>query len=303
MGNPSKRLKFMKDTSIRFSLENTAIRGVIAVLEDSAQEALSHAAYSDGVATLMKQLLAATAAIGSLTRFDGTMTLQARSETGINLVMAERKETGSLRSIAKGHEQTLGSTINELLPDGLLAITLDPTVGQRYQGIIPLESNDLAVGLSDYFAQSEQLRTNITLLPTANGIAAIILQAMPATELNQCTDEDWETVKMLVDTLKAEEIQSLEGNEVLYRLFHEFGVRVFEQDDITYKCGCSKEKMGEALATLDPKELLDILEQDGKLQLNCDFCNTSHDFYLQDLQKLFVNLPNLNNSDTVKKLH
>lgn len=293
----------MKDTSIRFSLENTAVRGVIAVLEDTTEEALNNAAYSDGVAALMKQFLAATAAIGSLTRFEGTMTLQARSDAGINLVMAERKEKGSLRAIARGHEQVMGSTLNELLPNGILAITLDPKVGQRYQGIIPLESNDLSVGLADYFAQSEQLRTSITLIPTSKGIAAIMLQAMPTTELNQCTDEDWDTVKMLVDTLKAKEIETLDGNDVLYRIFHEFGVRVFEQDNIRYECGCSKERMAKALSTLDPKELIDILKQDGKLQLNCDFCNASHDFYLQDLQKIFVNLPNLNNNDTVKKLH
>jgi len=290
------------DTSLRFSLEHAAVRGVFVNLSASCTAATNQAAYPPAVRQLLNEFIVTNAAIACLTRFDGTLTLQARSNTGLNLIMSDYRN-GDIRAIAKGHERVVGHGLTELLPDGILALTMDPKVGERYQGVIGLERAHIADCVADYFSQSEQLKTSVHIYHTDHGIAALLLQAIPATEHNQLDDEQWETLNLLADTLQPEEIATLCNEDVLYRLFHEYGVRVFEAQSIRYHCGCSKAKMEQALASLRYEDLDEMLRLDGKIQLNCEFCGDHYDFYRTDIEPLFNKTPKFTEMNGVKKLH
>lgn len=293
----------MSNSAIRFSLESSAIRGSYVSLTSEAATLLEVASYPDSVAKLLLEFTGAVAAVSNLSQFEGTMTLQGRSDKGLNVIMAEKRANGEFRGIARGHETVTGESYNQLLEDGILALTLDPKVGQRYQGLIAIEGNSLAEGLADYFEQSEQLRTFIQLFPRADGVAAMILQAMPDTEHSQVSDDDWETACSLANTLSTEETEQLDAEAILYRLFHEGGVRVYDTEALRYHCGCSKQRMAAALKTLNEAELREFVETDGKLELNCEFCNSSYDFFAEDLDKIFHIVEKSTDSQSVKKLH
>ena len=151
------------DRSQRFLFELADTRGEVAHLDDAYREILAIHQYADGVARLLGEFLAASVLLSSNLKFEGKLVLQARSDGQIPLLMAECTDTLQVRGIARGAEQATSDNFDLLLHDGQLAITIDPTNGQRYQGIVPLQYGSLARSLDNYFQQSEQLSTRIWL--------------------------------------------------------------------------------------------------------------------------------------------
>lgn len=292
----------MHDHAIRFSFDKLAIRGAYVSLNKSVKTAQAISAYPDCVQLILAQFMSANAVISSLTQFDGLMTLQARSEQQLGLVMSEQHKNGSMRAIARNFEGAISNDFQQLLGNGLLTLTLDPEVGKRYQGIIKLEDNSLATSLSHYFKQSEQLDTHIVIRHTNEGVAALMIQAMPDTEHSVLSDDDWLAAVAIADTLSSEEAGSLSYNDVLFRLFHEFEVRVQTPETLQYHCNCSKTRVSKALKTLPETELRGYVEQDGHIEVNCDFCDKAYHFKQHDLDTLFGKAtPQINRGDT--KLH
>lgn len=278
----------MADQSQRFIFEDTDIRGEIIQLTDSYQDILANHSYPAPVARLLGEFLCAAALLSSTIKFNGSLTLQARTEGAISLIMAEASSDHGLRGIAKASDLPNSGQFHELLANGQLSITIDPEEGNRYQGIVSLEGDDLASCLEAYFQQSEQLNTRLFLTSDDSHCAGMLIQQLPATLKisEEARDIQWEHVTKLADTLSAEELLSLNINDLLYRLYHQDKVRLFEEKQYRFECSCSRERTMSALTTLPPQELKEIIAEQGAIDINCEFCNARYLFKEDDISHL-----------------
>ena len=192
------------------------------------------------VQQLLGEFLAAASLLSSTLKFDGILTLQARGDGPLPLIMAECSHHQGLRAVAQPDDAADfdqlavdaegRADIRQLLGKGVLAITIDPDKGERYQGIVPLDADKLAGCLEHYFSQSEQLNTRFWFSADSNASAGLMLQALPQ-QLNASAEENrdhWETTVALADTVEPGELLGLEHETLLYRLFHEEQVRLFD---------------------------------------------------------------------------
>lgn len=271
------------DTLQRFSFDNTNIRGEVAHLNASYREVLKRHQYPAVVAKGVGELMAATALLSANLKFAGRLTLQIRLTGNISLLQAETNEKGQLRAIARYEEGTDASELT--LTDGQMIITIEPEVGQRYQGITLIEGGNVAGALEDYFEQSEQLGSRFWLACDGENAAGFMLQQMPSAEGDD--PDAWDRLSHLASTLKDEELLTLNNDVLLHRLYHEENARIYPESQLSFFCTCSKDRIGNALHQLGKTELLGILEEQSKISINCDFCQQAYSFDKTQILELF----------------
>lgn len=278
------------DQLLRFIFDGTDIRGEWVQLDRAYQDALINHHYPPAVRKLVGEFLAAVSLLGATLKFDGTITLQARSEDGeIPLIMAEAGSDNSVRAIVHGAERAAGTEFRQLLGrKATLTITIDPKQGQRYQGIVPLEGDNLARCLEDYFHRSEQLPTRIWLVADNRCVAGLFLQELPSKLDFEQRSTQWQHLSMLAETISDHEMLHLSGEEVLYRLFHQEQLRLLRRDGIHFRCSCSRERTESMLRSLGRNELESILREQGSVNVNCEFCNQLYSFNADAIAGLFV---------------
>ena len=291
------------DYTQRFLFDDTDVRGEWVGLERSYAEVLAKHAYPEPVAQLLGELLAAAALLIGTLKFDGLMILQARSEGAVPLLMVECSSNREVRGIARYHEDQLtpGATLSELMPDGVLAMTIDPVNGQRYQGIVSLDGDTLAESLSSYFAASEQLPTRFWLAADGRRACGMLLQQLPADRIRDGEEREasWQHLRTLADTLSTEELLGLDTQTVLHRLYHEEQVRLFDPLPIVFRCSCSRERSANAVASLGQRDAEQLIEeQGGAITIDCQFCNHSYRFDAADIAQLFAGAGTQAPSDT-----
>lgn len=276
------------DRSQRFLFENADIRGETAHLDTAYREILAIHQYADSVSRLLGEFLAAAVLLSSNLKFEGKLILQVRSEGQIPLLMVECDDTLGVRGIARGAEHVTTDDFDLLLHNGQLAITIDPTNGQRYQGIVPLHQGSLARSLDNYFEQSEQLKTRIWLTADGQRAGGLLLQQLPTqiTADEAAREQQWEHTCALAATVKSAELLDLGEQELLYRLYHEEIVRLFEPSGVRFHCTCSRERTLNALSTLNPAEILELLAEQGSITMDCEFCNQGYRFERSDLESV-----------------
>ena len=284
----------MSDFTQRFLFDDNDVRGELTSLGQSYVHVLAKHSYPAPVAQLLGELLAAaTLLIGTL-KFDGLLVLQASSSGAVPLLMVECSSERDVRAIARYHADQLGDAVGlrELMPDGVLALTVDPRHGQRYQGIVALDGDTLADSLSGYFANSEQLPTRFWLYADGHHQArGLLLQALPAERQMEPEERaaSWQHLTTLADTLSAEEMLGLDKQTGLHRLFHQESVRLFEPQPLQFRCSCSRERSLSALASLGQQDAEQLLgEQGGEVVIDCQFCNHRYAFDAADIAQLFA---------------
>ncbi|EXF44374.1 Hsp33-like chaperonin [Pseudomonas sp. BAY1663] len=283
----------MPDQTQRFLFDDSDVRGEIATLEESYQHVLAKHDYPEPVAQLLGELLAAAALLVGTLKFDGLLILQARSSGAVPLLMVECSSEREVRGIARYHAEQIapGASLAELMPEGMLAITIDPANGQRYQGIVGLEGVNLAACLTDYFAASEQLPTRFWLNADSRRACGLLLQQLPADRIKDVEERDasWEHLRTLADTLTAEELLGLDSETLLHRLYHQEQLRLFDARPIQFRCSCSRERSARALVSLgrhDAEQL--VAEQGGTVSIDCQFCNQKYTYDAADIAQLFA---------------
>ena len=279
-----------QDITQRFIFDNADVRGELASLDSSYREILAKHAYPQPVQALLGEMLAAAVLLSTTIKFDGLLILQARSSGPLSTLMVECSSEQAVRGIARYADDLQGETLSELMPDGVLAITIDPTNGQRYQGIVPLEGGSLAAALDSYFANSEQLPTRFRLRADGRVARGFLLQALPADRQRdvQEREETWQRLNILADTLTAEELISLDNQTLLHRLYHEEDVRLFDARPARFECSCSAERSGNALVSLGREDVLQLLqEQGGEITVDCQFCNSRYQYDEAAVHALF----------------
>ena len=273
------------DTIQRILFEEANIRGVVSRLNSSFTAVMERNEYPPVIRQLLGEMLAAVTLMSATLKFDGRLILQAQGEGAVRLLMAECSHHHQVRGIARLEGELPNTqTFIDLFQSGRLALTIEPSKGQRYQGVVPMESGSLAACLEDYFSRSEQLPTRIKLACDGRQAAGMLLQVLPATENS---GEDWTRISFLADTLTTEELLSLDNEAMLYRLFHEEKCRLYEPQALEFHCDCSKERCEKALQLVGQEELLQaIQEQGGVIKVDCQFCNQIYVFDRQDILSL-----------------
>jgi len=282
-----------RDLMHRFLFDHTDIRGEIVTLEESYQSVIGNNDYPQLVKRLLGEFVAAISLLSSSLKFDGIITLQARGDGPLPLIMAECDHQKSLRAVAKpsddiDYDAFEGAGLRSLIGDGMLAIIIQPDKGKRYQGIVPLESDSLAGCLEHYFAQSEQLPTRFWLEAGETQAAGLMLQMLPQqVSSEEENDAHWSTVTQLASTVKPEELLALDHETILYRLFNEEQTRVFDAEAVRFQCSCSRERSASALVSLGRREVSAMLAEQDLISIDCQFCHQSYAFGERDMGDLF----------------
>ncbi|WP_150304586.1 Hsp33 family molecular chaperone HslO [Pseudomonas saliphila] len=280
----------LQDVSQRFLFEQADVRGELVSLDQSYREILAKHPYPESIKSLLGELLAAAVLLSSTLKFEGLLVLQARSSGPLSTLMVECSSNQEVRGIARYADSLEGEDLATLMPDGILAITIDPDNGQRYQGVVSLQGTTLADALNGYFENSEQLATRFRLLADGRIARGFMLQALPADRQKDVDErrETWARLNMLADTLKPEELLALDNQTLLHRLYHQEEVRLFDARPVIFKCSCSAERSGKAIVSLGREDALVLLEErGGEVTVDCQFCNTQHRYDRQSLEALF----------------
>ncbi len=281
-----------RDQSQRFLFERADVRGETVQLEQAYGEILGLHQYAPGVSRLLGEFLAASVLLANTLKFEGRLVLQARSPGEIPLLMAECSSDLAIRGIARGAEFATATAFEPLLGGGQLAITIDPLRGKRYQGVVPLEEGSLARSLDAYFRQSEQLGTRVWLAADEHRAGGLLLQQLPAQLTLDSAQRagQWEHTSTLAATLESAELLELESRELLHRLYHEDELRLFEPRPVRFHCDCSRERSLNALSAVSAAEIEDILQEQGEVTMDCEFCNQRYGFSREDLQGLLAGI-------------
>lgn len=273
------------DSLSRFLIEGSNVRGEIVQLGDSWQEVLRRADYPLHVQRLLGEATAATALLAATIKFEGALTLQVRGDGPIELLVVQVTSDNTLRSMAKwnGHADT--DSLLALIGNGQIVITVEQGEGKRdYQGVVPLQGEHLQDAIGAYFEQSEQLPTQLWLAADDSTAAGMLLQKLPG----ETQDKDlWGRVNQLAATIQAEELLELNDESILHRLFHEEAVRLFEAESLSFRCTCSRSKVESALLSLGREEVESVLQEQGDIRVECQFCKHEQVFDSVDVAELF----------------
>ncbi len=277
------------DVMHRFQLGDTGIHGVFVQMESSWAAMRGHVDYPEPVAGLLGSTVAAAALFTGLVKFEGKLSIQLRGSGDLRLLFAEATHAGTVRGIARWDGAP--RSIADAGADAQLAITIENAQRQtRQQGLVPVEGEDLAAALEQYFERSEQLPTRIVLVSEGTRCAGLLLQRAPAEGGRAAAvDADaWNRAGHLLATLRDEELLGLSAETVLTRLFHEEGVRLQPGRAIQFACSCSTERVAGVLRFLGEDEARAAAGESGVVEVICEFCGKAYRFDAVDMAAMFA---------------
>ena len=277
-----------QDQLHRYLFENYAVRGELVTVSNTWKEVLENHNYPLPVKNLLGELLVATSLLTATLKFAGDITVQVQGDGPMSLAVINGNNRQQMRGVARVQGEIADdASLKTLVGNGYLVITITPEEGERYQGVVGLEGETLAECLEDYFQRSEQLPTRLFIRtgdvegqPAAGGM---LLQVLPAQDTQA---EDFEHLAVLTVTVKAEELFTLPANEVLWRLYHEEEVTLYDPQDVEFKCTCSRERCAGALKTLPDEEVDSILAEEGEIDMHCDYCGNHYLFNAMDIAEI-----------------
>jgi molecular chaperone Hsp33 len=253
-----------------FVFESLSIRGAIVRLDETWQQVVAQHHYPEPVERLLGDGVVATILLASGLKGHPSISLQLQGDGPIRLLLVQCSGALEVRGMAQWREDLSDEA---LLGDGRLAVNVDPgNHGPKYQGIVPLAGTTLDQCLEAYFDQSEQLATRIYLRCHDSGVSGLLLQALPAAD---DASDALETLAALAATVTGEELQRLDAETLLRRLFSGYTLRLFAPRAVAHDCRCTAEHLAGIVRMLGAAEVNDILEEQGKVELTCEFCNRS----------------------------
>lgn len=301
------------DLVLPFRTERSGIIGRLVRLGPAIDEILSHHAAPVPVSQALGEAVALTALLGTALKIDGKLTLQTKTDGLLDFLVVSYETPGRLRGYARYDKRRLsaGEDIDQrtLMGEGHLAITIDQGEDmERYQGIVALDGDGIGEAALSYFRQSEQLPSFLRLavarhytagengapgrwqwraggllvqhLARDGGIEAAVETSEEDEDILGDTDDDWERTRILASTVEDHELldPTLAPERLLYRLFHEEGVRAFPSARVEAFCRCSRERVHAFLTSFGAAELADMREPDGSISVTCEFCTKNYRF-------------------------
>lgn len=286
-----------------FQIEGPGLRGRLVRLGPAVDTIVTRHDYPPAVAGLLAEALTLSAALSAALKYEGVFTLQIKGSGPVTMLVADVTSAGALRGYVEvagdvpDRDARSEAPVRRLLGEGYLAFTVDQgTHTERYQGIVELTGDTLTDSVHHYFRQSEQFSAAIRLACGRDGegawrTGALMLQRLPDQEkivVREERDESWNRAVILMNSAGNDELldDGLAPEVLLYRLFHEDGVRVFEPKGLAFGCRCSRERAERIIASL-PRDEVAELTVDGKVTVTCQFCNTTETFDEDQIEALF----------------
>jgi molecular chaperone Hsp33 len=291
-----------------FRIDPFALRGRLVRLGASVDRILSQHDYPEPVAAILGEAITLAIMLAGALKFDGIFTLQTKTDGPVRLIVADVSSDGAVRGYAQYDEARLAAvgaqqfgapgaspSVPELMGKGYIAFTVDQGEDtERYQGIVELIGAHLAECAQHYFRQSEQIQAGIKLAVARSGeggawrAGGLMLQRVPPEGgyaiIADDVEDSWRRAMVLMATATPSELvdPELSPHRLLFRLFHDEGVRVFETHPVEARCRCSRERIGRILRSF-PVEDIEEMRQDEVTTVTCEFCNTRYDFAGEEL--------------------
>jgi molecular chaperone Hsp33 len=291
-----------------FRIDPFALRGRLVRLGATVDRILSQHDYPEPVAAILGEAITLAIVLAGALKYEGIFTLQTKTDGPVRLIVADVSSDGAVRGYAQYDEarlaalgrQNLGDagvnpSVPELMGKGYIAFTVDQGEDtERYQGIVELIGANLAECAQHYFRQSEQIQAGIKLAAARSGAGGawraggLMLQRVPPeggyTVIADDVEDGWRRAMVLMSTATTTELvdPGLSPHRLLFRLFHDEGVRVFETHPVEARCRCSRERIGRILRSF-PVEDIEEMRQDEVTTVTCEFCNTRYDFAGEEL--------------------
>jgi molecular chaperone Hsp33 len=296
----------LNDILLPFEVEGADVRGRLVRLGPAFAKTLASHDYPSLIGEQVGEGMALAATLAGALKYEGIFSLQVQGDGAIRAMVNDVTSAGHMRGYTRYDEDALkvaekntdAAPLSRLYGKGHLAFTVDQgTYTERYQGLVELAGQNLSDCAEAYFMRSEQLQTAIVLAARVDGepgAAALMIQRMPgAVSNNQLPDtideaeETWNRVRIMMKSVKAEELldPDLSNEDLLLRLFHEDGVRVYESKSLEHKCRCSREKVVSTLKSFPKDEVLDLIV-DGSVEVKCEFCNSTYNFDEKEVNAL-----------------
>ena len=283
-----------------FQIEMSGLRGRLIRLGPALDEILSRHDYPEPVAGILGEAVVLAAILASALKYDGVFALQTKGDGPVPLMVIDITSTGDLRGYARFDADRIqavtGRDVAALIGSGLLAFTVDHgDFTDRYQGIVELSGETLADCLQHYFRQSEQLDAGIVIAAARRDGAwragGVMIQRLPDADRkvpSSDRQDDWRRAMILLGSVTEGELldPGLAANGLLFRLFHEDGVRVFTPAGLRASCRCSRDRVAGMLGAL-PRTEVEDMKEDGKVAVQCEFCNSTYQFDDGQIEAVF----------------
>ncbi|MDH5411155.1 MAG: Hsp33 family molecular chaperone HslO [Alphaproteobacteria bacterium] len=293
----------LDDLVLPFQIEGPGLRGRLVRLGDAVDTILKRHDYPPAVAALLAEALALAATLSAALKYEGIFTLQLKGDGPVRMLVTDVTSAGAIRGYAEvsgdlpDDKAIALSPVRSLVGKGYLAFTVDQGEHtERYQGIVELIGDSLTECIDHYFKQSEQFSAALQVTAGQNDAGkwragAMMLQRLPDQEAIVAIeerDEAWRRSVILMSSVTATELLDpvLAPAELLFRLFHEDGVRVYDQHMLAFGCRCSHERAARILASL-PRDEVEELVVDGKVSVTCQFCNETQNFGESEIAGLY----------------
>ena len=289
-----------------FQIEASGLRGRLVRLGRTVDEVLTRHSYPEPVATVLAEALASTAVLAGGLKFDGVFSLQTKTDGALRLLVADVTSAGGLRAYAQFDADAVQAaasgvgrpSLPRLMGTGYLAFTVDQGPHtDRYQGIVELTGATLADCIHHYFRQSEQVEAAVKLAAGrgADGgwrAGALMIQRLPEPSPGAATESDeegWRRAAAFMSSSTTAELidPELSPHDLLYRLFHEDGVRVYKPTPVRFGCRCSRRRVSEMLRSL-PRAEVEAMKEGEQVVVTCEFCNSRYPYDPGELDALYA---------------
>lgn len=278
------------DTLQRFIFEHASIRGEIVHVEQTYQTIMRQRAYPPMVKNLLGEAIVSCLLLASSIKFEGSLNLQFQGDKRLPLLLVQCDHELNIRACAQFAEELETIDYATAFLAGKMMMSINPNnQTQAYQSMVPIQSTSMSENLMDYFAQSEQISTRVWLAVNETAAAGMLLQLMPGQDSEQ-REQFWEYAVQLGQTVSEHELLTLDNKTLLYRLYNETEVRVFDSRRTQFKCRCTPEKMKQVITVLGEEEANSILKEQGsqgRIEVRCDFCNEEYLFDAIDVAMIF----------------
>ncbi len=287
----------LKDSLQRFLIDGSQVRGELVHLDASWQAMLQRAEYPETVRNVLGEAAVAASLLTSTLKFDGSLIMQIKGNGPLHLLVVQATSQRTLRGLARWQQDVPEGSLRDMCGADKLQITIDQgKERERHQGIVALHGNTLTDSLHHYLSTSDQLPTRLWLAVDEQRAAGMLLQNLPGKTQD---DDAWQRSTLIADTIKPQELLQLPAEEILNRLYHEEDVRVFESEPMSFRCGCSQERVKQTLIGLGIDECREILHDEGAINVTCEFCNAHYEFDKVDVEQLYTSINNLSPSDLI----
>lgn len=268
-----------------FVFDALPVRGALINLSRSWRRMLRDHEYEDAVQETLGHAAAATGLIAQSMKFDGAITLQIQGDGELRMLVMQCTSELELRGMAACDEDGNAKTFGDLMHNAHCAITVD--AGDRpYQGIVEIDRASLADSLQNYFARSVQVPSHVMLVSDASLSGGILLQQMPGQYM--INEDDWSRLGFIAATLRTSDFEVADGMELIGKLFAEDDVRVFKSQPVVFRCRCSQARAEEVLRMLGEVETREAVNEQGKVDVTCEYCGRQRTFDPVDISRLFV---------------